>query len=416
MPKFKYKARDERGSYHENIIISENLDLAKTQLMDRGLWVLEISQQKDESQSILYLELDYYLAKLGLGGVGLKDQVIFCRQFSTLINSGVAVVRSLGILSAQLENKYFARILGEVKTSVEQGANLSDAFAAYPDIFDKLFVSMIKAGETGGVLDVVLNRIAKFMEDRARLSSKIKSAMTYPVVVAVVATIIFFVMLTVILPKFSQIFSRLGTDLPAYTRFLMDISNLLLGAMKFPWCIVLLVFFGSIFFGFKKLYSIEAGKYYIDKIFLRLPVFGNLLKKVAVARFTRTLGTLIKSGVPILTALEIVEESSGNAVLARAVKNVKENIKQGGSISSELEQQGIFPAMVVSMISVGEETGELDAMLSKIADFYDTEVEAAVEALTSLLEPLMMVFIGGIVGSVIVGMYLPMFKIFESIK
>jgi type IV pilus assembly protein PilC len=223
-------------------------------------------------------------------------------------------------------------------------------------------------------------------------------------------------MLTVILPKFAQIFARLGTDLPVYTQFLMNLSKAVLGMIKFPWSILTLISVLSIFFGVKTLYSIKKGRYIIDKIALYVPVFGSLLKKVGVARFTRTFGTLIKSGVPILTSLEIVEESSGNAVLAKAVRKVSDEVRQGGTISMPLEKSGIFPPMVVSMIAVGEETGELDSMLAKIADFYDAEVEAAVDALTSLLEPLMMVFIGGVVGSVIVGMYLPMFKIFESIK
>ena len=416
MPQYTYRARDEKGTLVENVIAADTLENAKVMLNDRGLWVIELREQKLKSKSVLDFELDGVLANLGIGGVGLKDKVIFCRQFSTLINSGVAAVRSLSILSMQMENKYFAGIVADIKSSVEQGSNLSDAFAKYPKIFDRLFVSMIKAGETGGVLDAVLERIAKFMEDRARLAGKVKSAMTYPTVVTVVALIIFFVMLTVILPKFAKIFSRLGTDLPAYTQFLMDISNILIKSMQFPWCIISIVFVVSIVLGIRKLYSTDVGKYHMDKCALIVPVFGDLLKKVAVARFTRTLGTLIKSGVPILTSLEIVQESSGNAVLAFAVNTVKEEVKQGGMVSTPLDKFDIFPPMVVSMIAVGEETGELDAMLSKIADFYDAEVEAAVDALTSLLEPLMMVFIGGIVGSVIVGMYLPMFKIFDSIK
>ncbi|MFH0703109.1 MAG: type II secretion system F family protein [bacterium] len=408
MAQFKYKARDGEGILHENIIIADNESIASAKLSEKGLWVVEISSA-EKSKNPLDIDLDGILGNIF--GVGLKDLVIFCRQFSALVNSGVAMMRALTILSEQADNPQLSKILYNVKSEVEQGINLSDAFAKHPKVFDNLFISMIRAGETGGVLDEVLNRIARFMEDRARLSGKIKSAMTYPAVVTGLALIIFFVMLTVILPKFGEIFSRLGSELPAYTQFLINLSNVLRSA----WLLLFIFIIGLIVYGFKKIYSTKRGRYIIDKICLKLPVFGGLLQKVAVARFTRTFGTLIRSGVPILSSLEIVEQSSGNAVLARAVKSVSEEVKQGGTISVPLDKSKIFPPMVISMISVGEETGELDAMLTKIADFYDDEVEAAVESLTSLLEPLMMVFLGGMVGAVIVGMYLPMFKIFESI-
>lgn len=410
MTQFRYKARDEQGILHENSIIAETESLARTQLTEKGLWVIELSGTHKKSNSLLNLNLDDLMG--GLVGVGLKDLVVFCRQFSALVNSGVAMMRALTILSEQAENLKLAKILKQVKADIEQGINLSDAFAKHPKVFDNLYISMIRSGETGGVLDEVLNRLAKFMEDKAKLSNKIKSAMTYPAVVAVLATIIFFVMLTVILPKFSEIFTRLGSELPAYTQFLINISNVLRSA----WSILFVAIIICTVLGFKKIYSTERGRYAIDKIALNLPIVGGIIQKVAVARFTRTFGTLIKSGVPILTALEIVEETAGNAVLAKVVSDAREDIKQGGTISGPLERSKIFPAMVVSMISVGEETGELDSMLTKVADFYDMEVEAAVDALTSLLEPIMMVFLGGMVGAVIVGMYLPMFKMFEAIK
>lgn len=343
MAKFKYKARDERGTYQESVLLADDIEEARSQLTNKGLWLLELYEAKDKSKSLLDMELDEHLAKVGLGGVGLKDKVIFCRQFATLINSGVAVVKALNILAMQLENKYFAKIILEVKNLVEQGSNLSDAFAAYPDVFDKLFINMVKAGETGGVMDEVLNRIAKFMEDKAKLSSKIKSAMTYPVVVSIVAISIFILMLTIILPKFTKIFARLDTELPAYTQLLMDLSHIMLEAFKLPWCLVIPVILVSIVLGYKKIRATENGRYYIDKFALIFPVIGNLLRKVAVARFTRTFSTLIKSGVPILTTLDITEESSGNAVLERAVKSVKEEVKQGGTISGPLERQKLSP-------------------------------------------------------------------------
>ena len=271
---------------------------------------------------------------------------------------------------------------------------------------------MIKAGETGGVLDEVLNRIASFMEYKARLSAKIQTAMTYPIIVSIFAIIIFFVMLTLILPKFSDIFIKLGSELPAYTQFLINISVFL----RSPWCLFLLVAIASGFWGFKKIYSSETGRYFFDSLFLKLPIFGDLIKKIAISRFTRTLGTLIKSGVPILLALEIVENASGNAVVTRTVKQIQNEVRQGGMIHKPLENSTLFPPMVVSMISVGEETGELDAMLEKISDFYDIEVETGIESLTSMIEPFMMIFLGGMVGAVIIGMYLPMFKIFETLN
>lgn len=409
MVQFLYKARDEQGSLHQNVVIAESIDLARSQLSEKGLWVIEIEESKKHKKAVMDIELDGFFSELM--GVGLKDLVIFCRQFSTLINAGVAMMRSLNILALQTENPKLAKILKLVKDDVEQGESLSAAFGKHPTIFDRLFVSMIKAGETGGVLDEVMNRIALFMENRAKLSAKIKSAMAYPAVVSIFAIIIFFVMLTVILPKFSEIFSKLGSELPAYTQFLIHISEFL----RSPAAILLIISFGAVGYGFKKIYSLERGKYCFDKLFLGLPIIGCLLQKIAVARFSRTFGTLIKSGVPILTSLDIVEDSSGNAVLAKSVREIREEVKQGGMIHKPLENSEIFPPMVTSMIAVGEETGELDLMLSKIADFYDAEVESAVDSLTAILEPIMMVFLGGMVGAVIVGMYLPMFKIFDAI-
>ncbi len=410
MPQYKYKARDEKGKPVENIIIADDEVAARTLLAEKGLWIINIHDASERKKGILDIQLDGIFGFLN--AVRLRDLVVFCRQFAALVNSGVAMMKTLTILSEQAENPAFAKILKSIKSDIEQGLNLSDSFGKYPTVFDNLFVNMLKAGETGGVLDEVLNRLAKFLEDKARLTNKIKSAMAYPVVVAVLAVIIFFVMLTVILPKFSEIFSRLGSELPAYTQTLINISEVLRSA----WLILIIFTLGLIVFAFKNFYSSKNGKYIVDKLSLNVPVLGSLIRKVSVARFSRTFGTLVKSGVPILTSLDIVEESSGNAVLARAVRSVKEEVKQGGLISTQLDKSKLFPPMVVSMIAVGEETGELDSMLTKVADFYDDEVEAAVDALTSLLEPIMMVFLGGMIGAVIIGMYLPMFKIFEAIK
>ncbi len=410
MIQYAYKARDKQGNLHENIMSAESEDAALKQIHDKGLWIIHIKKAKSRDKIFSNFQSDDIFA--GLTGVGLKDIVVFCREFAALVNAGIAIMRALNILSAQTENSRLAGILKQVRNDVEQGISLSEAFSKHPKVFDKLFVCMIKAGETGGVLDEVLNRISSFMEYRAKLTAKVKSAMAYPAIVSIFAVIIFFIMLTFILPRFSAIFTRLGSELPAYTQFLINISEFL----RSPGCIFLVLAIIAVAFGLYRIYSTRAGRYFFDSLLLKLPIFGNLFKKIAISRFTRTFGTLIKSGVPILTSLEIVKDSSGNAVVAETIGKIEAEIKQGGMIHTPLENSKVFPPMVVSMISVGEETGELDAMLAKVADFYDTEVETGVEALTSMLEPFMMVFLGGMVGAVIVGMYLPMFKIFDALK
>lgn len=410
MIQYSYKARDRNGTLYENVMIAESEDAAVKQLAEKGLWVIQIRKGKLRSQNPLNIDLDKVFAKLS--GVGLKDLVVFCRQFSALVSSGIPIMRALNILASQAENPAFAEILKAVKDDVEQGTSLSDAFAKHPKVFDKLFISMIKAGEAGGVLDEILGRVSAFMEYRAKMAAKIKSAMAYPTIVSVFAVIIFFVMLTFILPRFAGIFNKLGSDLPAYTQFLINISEFL----RSPGCIFLVLAIVAVVFAVSRVYATRPGRYFIDGLFLKLPVVGGLIQIIAISRFTRTFGTLIKSGVPILTALEIVEDSAGNAVVSEAIHNIQEEIKQGGMIHTPLEKSPVFPPMVVSMIAVGEETGELDLMLTKVADFYDTEAEAGIDGLTSLLEPFMMVFIGGMIGAIIVGMYLPMFKIFEALK
>lgn len=410
MPQFKYKARDAQGRLVEAVIIGENEQLIKTQLSEKGLWLVSISTVKEKSSSILDFELDNILGFLN--GVGLRDMVVFCRQFSVLVNSGIAMMKTLAILSEQAENPKFRKILTDIKNQVEQGSTLSEAFGKYDNVFDSLFVNMLKAGETGGVLDEVLNRLAGFLEERAKLSAKVKSAMTYPTVVSIFSVIIFFVMLTVVLPQFGALFQQLGSKLPAYTLFLISISEVLRSA----WLLVIIVSIVAIVIGCKKFYATEIGKYNVDKVLLKMPVLGPLFQKIAVARFSRTFGTLIKSGVPILTALDIVKEASGNAVIAKAIAAAYKEVEQGGMINQPLEKANVFPPMVISMIAVGEETGQLDLMLTKIANFYDEEVSATVDSLTSLIEPIMMVFLGGMVGAIIVGMYLPMFKIFDAVR
>ena len=344
--------------------------------------------------------------------VKLKDMVIFCRQFSSMIGSGVAMIRTLTIISEQCENKKLKEVLQDVKSQVEQGANLSDAFNRHPETFDRLFVSMVKAGETGGILDEVMRKVAEFAEQRQKLNDKVKSAMAYPITALTVAVIVFFVMLTFIIPVFKEMFSGMGSELPAFTQMLIDLSTL----MRSAWMLLFLAIVGGIVWSVKQYVKTETGRFAADSFMLKLPVFGDLIKKVAVARFTRTFGVLVRSGVPMLTALEVVRETAGNAVLSQAVDAVHKEVREGGTISRPLAREALFPPMVVQMVAVGEETGKLDDMLNKVADFYDEEVTNGVEALTSILEPIMVVVIGGIVGSIVVGMYLPIFSIIQNIK
>lgn len=344
--------------------------------------------------------------------IKLKDMVIFSRQFSSMIGSGVAMIRTLTIIAEQAENTKLKEVLFDVKSQVEQGSALSDAFARHPEVFDRLWVAMVRAGETGGILDEVMRKVAEFAEQRQKLNDKVKSAMAYPTVALIVAVIVFWVMLTFIIPVFKEMFAGIGQELPAFTQMLIDLSAL----MRSIWMVVFVAVCGGIFWSIKQYYKTDAGRYMIDGLMLRMPVFGDLIKKVCVARFTRTFGVLVRSGVPMLTALEVVKETAGNAVLSSAVDAVQKEVREGGNISKPLGRESLFPPMVVQMVAVGEETGRLDDMLNKVADFYDDEVENAVEALTSILEPIMVVGIGGIVGSVVVGMYLPIFSIIQTIK
>lgn len=344
--------------------------------------------------------------------VKLKDMVVFSRQFSAMIGSGVAMLRTLTIISEQCENMKLRAILSDVRNQVEGGSNLSDAMAKHPLIFDRLFVAMVKAGETGGILDAVMKRVAEFLEARQKLTDKVKSAMAYPVVALVVAVVVFWAMLTFILPVFQGIFTSMGGELPDFTRMLIELSQF----MRSAWMAAAVVALIAGSYVFKQWVATPAGRFIYDGWCLRVPVFGDVIRKVAVARFTRTFGTLIHAGVPMLTSLDVVKETAGNAVLSKGVESIHKEVREGGTISKPMSKLPLFPPMVVQMIAVGEETGKLDEMLDKVADFYDDEVENAVEALTSVLEPILVIFVGGIVGSVVVGMYLPIFSIINQIR
>jgi type IV pilus assembly protein PilC len=349
----------------------------------------------------------------GMGpGVATRDLAIFTRQFATMINAGLPLVQCLDILSKQTENVAFRQIIAGVTREVEAGNTLAESLAKKENqkVFDELFINMVEAGEAGGILDDILMRLATFIEKAEALKRKVQGAMVYPGVVMTVALLATSFMLIFIIPTFAKMFTGFGAELPLPTKIVMGLSSFL---RSYWWALVLGVV--GVFVGIKRYYETEAGHLNLDRLLLKVPVLGDVLRKGAVARFTRTLGTLISSGVPILTGLEITARTSGNRVIQQAIMAARASIREGETIAAPLRESNVFPPMVVQMISVGEETGALDDMLTRIADFYDSEVDTAVDALTSLIEPIMIVFMGGVVGGMVVAMYLPMFKLINVV-
>lgn len=334
-----------------------------------------------------------------------KDLVVFTRQLSTMIDSGLPLVQGLEILAKQQSNPTFKTVLTEVRSDVESGSTFADSMRKHPKTFDNLFCNMIEAGETGGILDTILSRLAVFLEKAMALRKKIRGAMTYPTICLAISILILAVILIFVVPVFESMFAGFGHALPLPTQIVVNLSNLVKNYFFY-----LLILFLLIGFIFRKIYSTEKGQLVLDKLLLTLPVFGPLFRKVAVAKFTRTLSTMLQSGVPILEALQVVAKTANNKIIERAVLRVSEAIAEGRPIAEPLEDSGVFPHMVVQMINVGESVGALDAMLTKIADFYDEEVDQAVENMTSMIEPFMMVFLGGMIGGIVVAMYLPIFK------
>jgi len=334
-----------------------------------------------------------------------KNVVVFARIFATMINAGLPLIQCLELLAQQEQNKTFAKVIAAIKEDIEGGSTLSDALKKYPNIFDNLFVNLVAAGESGGILDVILQRLSSYMEKAMKLKAKVKGAMTYPASVLVISVGVVALLLLKVIPVFQKMFEGMGGELPGPTQFLVNASAF---AQKY-----FLVMFGAVglaFFAFNRFVATERGRYLFDKTVLKTPVFGDLLRKVAVAKFTRTMSTMMSSGVPILEGLAIVSKTAGNVIIERALMETRRSIAEGKTIAEPLAETDIFPAMVVQMIAVGEATGALDTMLAKIADFYDDEVDTAVDAMTALLEPFMMVFLGGVVGGMIIAMYLPIFK------
>lgn len=405
------RARDSKGVSKKQRIKASNPTEARTLMRDQGWFVQDLREERGLLENLNNLDLKE-ISNL-FTSVTVKDKAVFSRQFAALVNAGVAMVRGLGVLAEQCVNPKLKKALMEISADVQQGTNLSDAMRKHPHCFDNLYVSMIQAGEVGGVLDDVLNRLSKLLEDIARLQNQIKSAMAYPITVGTIAVLVFLGMTIFLLPTFANIFEELDAELPAFTQFMMNISNFLRTPAYWIPMILILV---ALVFAYRQYYKTRVGRETMDRFFLKMPLFGDLVQKSATARFCRTFGALSRSGVPILTSLEIVRDTAGNQVIANAVDEARREVQSGGMISLALQKEQVFPHMAIQMISIGEETGEIDSMLMKVADFYEDEVEQAVKALTSIMEPIMIVFLGGMVGSILVAMYLPMFAVMDQIK
>jgi type IV pilus assembly protein PilC len=401
MPKFVYTGKTIGGQVRKGNIEALNLAQATAALRRQQIVPSSITEKKGGLGGILQIRIP------GLGAaVKKKEIVIFTRQFATMIDAGLPLVQCLDILSSQQENAEFKRVIIEVKTSVEGGSTFADALKKHPKVFDELFVNLVAAGEVGGILDTILNRLSHFMEKAEKLKGKIKGALTYPIAVIIIAMLVVAGLLIWIVPVFDDMFRGFGQALPAPTQLVVAMSNFL----QNYWYILIGAIIG-IGIAIRQVYRTGRGREIIDGLLLKLPVFGDLLKKTAVARFTRTLGTMLSSGVPILDALEIVAKTAGNVVIENSVMKARQKLSEGKTLAEPLAETKVFPGMVTQMITVGESTGAMDTMLTKIADFYEDEVDAAVDALTSLIEPLLMVFLGVVVGGLVIALYLPIFQI-----
>jgi type IV pilus assembly protein PilC len=407
MPTYVVRARNAVGKSSSRKVNATSVKEARTTIQRQGLQVMDVKEDQGLKLDSINVNLDF------LSTIKVKDKAIFSRQFAALVNAGVAMVRGLGVMADQCTNKKLKKILLQVNADVQSGMSLSEAMRSHPEAFDQLYVAMISAGEMGGVLDEVLNRLSKLLEDQTRLNNQIKSALAYPVVVSLIAVTIFFGMVIFLIPVFDGIFKQLGGQLPVFTQILVNLSVFL----RTPqYGFTFLVFWAGVIFGLKQYYKTRTGRETIDRFSLKVPLFGDLIQKTAVARFCRTFGSLSRSGVPILSALEIVRDTAGNQIISNAIDEARKEVQSGGMLSLALQKEKVFPVLATQMINVGEETGEIDKMLMKVADFYEDEVEQAVKAMTSIMEPIMIVVLGGMVGSILVAMYLPMFQVFELVK
>ncbi|MBQ2593416.1 MAG: type II secretion system inner membrane protein GspF [Candidatus Riflebacteria bacterium] len=397
MATFAYKAKNWDGKIVSSEMECENKEACISKLREKGYFVINIAEKKGGGGGGFSL--------FG-GSVSSQEVSIFARQFATMIGSGVPLVRCLTILQSQAENPYFKKVINQIRTDVEGGATFSKALEKHPKVFNNLFCSLVKAGEIGGILDTILERLADYLESSEALKAKIKGAMTYPIVVFAIAGLVVVALVMFVLPQFKEIFLGMNIELPWATQFLLSLSDFMVG-----WWFVVLPAIFLIPLLIWKFFQTKTGSRIWDTNILRVPNLGMMMRKVAVAKFTRTLGTLISSGVPILQALEVTSQTAGNCVIAEAVDKTRISIREGESIAEPLKSSGVFPPMVVQMIAVGEETGELDKMLTKIADFYDTEVDTAVKGLTSVIEPLVIVVLGIVIGGIVMAVFMPMLKL-----
>ena len=400
MPAFVWKGKTREGKAVSGERVAENKEAVMALLRREQILVSSVKEKGKEVA----------LPKFG-GGIPAKQLAIFVRQFSVMIDAGLPLVQCLEILGSQQDNKTFAKILQQTRMDVEGGATLADAMRKHPKAFDDLFTNMIAAGEAGGILDTILKRLATYIEKAVKLKAQVKGAMVYPVAVITIAGIVITVILWKVIPTFAAMFEGLGAELPLPTRIVIAMSNWLVRLLPF----LVLLGVGGVF-AFKRYYATYSGRRVVDRIVLKLPILGILMQKIAVARFCRTLSTLISSGVPILDGLEITARTAGNAIIEDAIMAVRKGVESGLTVAQPLKDSGVFPSMVVQMIGVGEQTGALDAMLSKIADFYEEEVDQAVANLLTLMEPVMILFLGTTVGGIVISMYMPLFDMISKLS
>jgi type IV pilus assembly protein PilC len=405
MPTFAYSGRTRGGETINGERAADDMDAAVAALRRDQIMVTKIVPAKEKTAAAGTAKKGKVNKK-----VSPKNLAVFVRQFSVMIDAGLPLVQCLEILGSQEEDKNFAATILQTRTDVESGASLADAMKKHPKVFDPLFSNMIAAGEAGGILDTILKRLATYIEKAVKLKSQVKSAMIYPVAVIVIAVLVVGVILWKVIPTFASLFSGLGAELPLPTRVVIWMSDTLVRFLPF-----LIVGAVAIGYGFNRYYASVAGRRVVDRVVLKLPILGLIMRKIAVARFCRTLATLLSSGVPILDGLDITARTSGNAIIEDAIQLTRKSIERGETISAPLKQTGVFPPMVTQMISVGETTGALDTMLSKIADFYEDEVDTAVAGLLTLMEPLMIAFLGIVVGGIVIAMYMPIFDLISKL-
>ncbi|PIE71980.1 MAG: pilus assembly protein PilC [Deltaproteobacteria bacterium] len=402
MPVYLWEGKNRKNEVRKGEMDAPNEEVVRNNLAKIKIQPTKIKKKpKDLFENIAFLQPK----------VTEQDVIVFARQFSTMIDAGLPIVQCLDILYTQQENVTFKKVIKNIKKDVESGETFAEALKKYPNIFDTLFVNMIAAGEAGGILDVILQRLAAYMEKMAKLKKQVKGAMTYPIITIVIAVLVVGVILVFVIPTFQKMFADMGAALPGPTAFVVSLSHFVVEN-------ILYIVIGIILFivAFKRLYATKRGKAYMDDLALKLPIFGILIRKVAVAKFTRTMGTMLSSGVSVIDGLDIVAKTAGNTTIENAIYDVRSGISEGLPMADPLTESGVFPSMVCSMISVGESTGALDTMMVKIADFYDDEVDQAVENLTAMIEPFMLVFLGVVVGGLVISMYLPIFTMASHIN